>query len=868
MSDGSNLKPFVFTKETILPSTDTRSPFCINLPGSDAKPIDNLISFFKYWKYFVKSLIHYFQDIALVKQFEANLSLQLISSVQFPGFKDLPLRIARELNVQAAQGASDAQTAPGATTPPAHKDRPNQLLGASIASSSNESKFFDLQSVTSSNSNATAGQSTIGPMTSTSDPLAPKRPNLFKTKSNSNTSFLKSASNNMGIHKRASSATNIGGASGSSQNNLVSHFTTDVIIPPNFYPTDSLFSSCAPILLNHHQHTYQTNVKLGRDLSQKLIPRLQILLRNLLGKIKEIRSSLKNELFSHTDISKEVSETGQILNQYMNAVERYSKPQPVLKKKLMATDGSDEDSGILDDPFLLKLQLDYQVKHQLLYESYMFASWLNLQNISKELFAYIIRELHLVLDKFGKLQLSPEMFAVLKSKIANLSSKDWEHFILMNPNFLNTYVATPFNIKREPRRSESIILPYSSSIHNKCLRLGILYRKNKLLKNYTRHFCLLTCNYLHEFKIDADDVKAEAKADAKAGKQLGPSSRKFSKDKIGGFVGHDDLPSKSYNLNDLIFKVKDERSFKFEISRSSNTLKKATFKCVAAADWLGWCSDLAQLCSFGPNHYNRFAFVQHLVAAKDSQGLKSLSSGPAAPIGSATTSSAGSTTADAASKTQASLEDVSHANQPDLSGHDVLSGMFTPTIRTPKQLGDENVFDATLLSNLGNTGHVKSSGSLALDSSVVSGSRSPGSDVLANVTASIPTSGAISLAPTSPGPVPIHGSSVAAHELEHESYMQMQQELLQKQQSDLKKLQQAPISTARAINLLQPPPLRRAASSDSVQSFEVQLSGIGVLVEAGNDVIHQVMENSEETPADSNIPVHSQPAPNVVVSNH
>lgn len=894
---------FTFEKEVILPAADTSSPFHINLPANDAKPIDDLVSYFKYWKYFVKSLIHYFQDIALVKQFEANLSFQLISSVQFPGFKDLPVKLARDLApLQSTQsqaqsltlpqnqnhGQNFSETSPKAASP---KERPH-LLPANSTYSVHEAKLPE-----SSGANPIALQaphmspsSNNGSNNGTfpNDPNA-KRPNLFKTKSSSNTSFLKNASNTMGnLHKRLASSVNSQQtqvpSNLTSLTNLLAHLTADVKIPPHFYPPESLFSSCAPLLLNHHQHTYQVNHKIHRDLTQKLIPRLQGLLRNLLSKIKEIKSSLKNESFSHIDISKEVSQTGQVLYQYMNAIESYSKLLPVVKKKASSLDPNDEDKAILDDPFLLKLQVDYQVKRQLLHESYMFASWINLQTISKELFGYVLKELHVVLDKFGKLEFSPEMYNVLKTTISNSSTKDWEYFILLNPNFLNIYSTTPLNIKRTVRSSEHVTLPYALSIHNKCLRLGILYKKSKLLKNYTRYFYLLTCNYLHEFKIETEEG-AEGKSDTKGkhsdtkGKSdpKGPT-KKFSKDKIGGFVGHDDIPSKSYNLNDLFIKTKDSNAFKFEIGLVSSGHKKATFKCLNQQDYLGWHSDLTQLCEFGSKHYARFAFVQNQVKEKEPVTVKSgavlslaasSARSPPQTQGSATPSSVN------ASNLQFSLDKLPNTSSSlslsvkDISGGAALSGMFTPNIRTPKE-ESANPFEATFLSDLTHDSRSGSSASLvsAASSTLPSSPRTPSAGSNNSSATLSHSNGAVPLPPTSPGPL---GMSSAAgqtpthvsHQQEHESYLQMQREILRKKQQDMIQLQDVPHS-AKAGHKFQPPTLNRKSSNDSTQSFEVASSGLGELVGTGNSLIHQAMDAVASQPVAEDM----EKAPDVFVSSH
>jgi hypothetical protein len=165
-----------FCKETVLPASDPRSPYYINLPPYDAKPVDDLVAYFKIWKHFIKALVFYMKEISLSKEFDANLNYQLINSVQFPGFKDLPSRFLNALDLNT-------------TSPPSSKT------------------LRKTNSNTSINTMATNATTQSTPVTT---PPHEKRPNLFKTKSNN--SFLKSSSSNPSnqtSHKRNVSFTNL-----------------------------------------------------------------------------------------------------------------------------------------------------------------------------------------------------------------------------------------------------------------------------------------------------------------------------------------------------------------------------------------------------------------------------------------------------------------------------------------------------------------------------------------------------------------------------------------------------------------------------------------------------------------------------------
>lgn len=734
------MSKFEFTTEHVLPPTDPKSPYYVNLPSHDAKPIDNLVCFFKYWKYFIKSLIHYLKEISLVKEFEANLNYQLLSAIQFPGFKDLPRKVINEISAQSQHSQHALKEGHNGNTP---KNLISGASGTHPPTTPTKDKF---------NSQAATASAASGEL---------KRPGLLKTKSN-NSTFLKYNKENP-EHKRTSLTSKV---PSTPQGNQPSN---DIKIQHDFFPDDALFTNLPPLVLNHHQLSYQVTSKLHRDLNSKIIPRLEILLKNLSNKIKEIKSSLKNDSFGNYQLAKEISETGIVLREYRASVETYSSPVPVLKKVRMDDDEEnvDEDSGVLDDPFLIKLRVDYQVKHQLIHENYMFASYVNLQNISKDLFTYVMKELSVVIDKFGKLELNPNFYKFLKEKISVLANSDWEYFISMNPNFLNVYRDTPVQKKKEMRTFKTITLPYEKSIHNKCIRYGILYKKSKLLKKYSRCFYVLTCNYLHEFKIEADENGDSKLSLANAGHSISNAVFKKhggSKDKIGGFIGHDDEPVKSYNLNDCSIAIKDEKGMKFQLIKNSNSNKKYTFKCSTVTDFNNWYVDLEELFRFGSQHYKRFELLQAKIEVKEQEQKRAKELKQKAKEGKGGKEN---TTPPVKSSNNLSTGSIKENFNLSFNNSDSLTGIFTPTIRTPVAGSPEdgNPFDQTFMNGISqhanlSTNTVGSTTSLpALNPSQVSPTWSPGdSGSTFKIDASAP------------------------HDAQHQTYLQMQQEILKHQQ--------------------------------------------------------------------------------------
>lgn len=761
-----------FAKEPILPASDNRSPFYINIPNHDSKPIDQLVSYFKFWKIFIKSFIYYCKELGMIKEFDANINFQLINSVQFPGFKNLPSKYVQLIEDQQKQYHSFLNN---------NSSSPNN-------SGSNTPKN-ELKKTLSNNS-----------LNELSDV---KRPVLFKTKSNQ--SFLKKndQEQSSNSHKRNVSITSL--AKHSPSNSESGNHLDDVFVPNNFFSEFSLFNNLAPSLINHHYQIYQAQIKFHRELATKLLPRLESLLKNLSNKIKEIKSTLKNDSFANTQLIKEISKSGKVLHAYMQSVETYSSNKPVLKN---TDEIYDEDEGVLDDPFLLKLQVDYQLKNQLIHENYMFASYVNLQNISKELLSYVLKELNIVIDRLGKLinqesiysnssssdVMAINLYNILKKTVPHGANpnNDWEFFISNNPHLLNTFKPTDSSPKKEIRNFGSLTLPYANSIHNKCLRFGIMYKKLKILKNYNSYYYVLSCNYLHEFKFDRESPANTPNTPENNATSL----KKNRKDKIGGFIGHDDIPIKSYNLNEYQIKIKDGKNFKFILTKNSN---KFTFKCNNEIDYNNWYGDLFELLKFGSNHLERFELVQSKVSQREDEMAKRKELKKQQKLQQVQTpntkfQSNNSVTNQPTQISRPSsprLSDKSHElrinlnnllprkqpiqSQQASNGEESLSGIFTPRIHTPNGSGSEegNPFENTFSYQLpSNTSSPQMSPNLT--GSQPSLSIQTNNSNLPNPPALIATS-----------PAGTSGAVELPHQVEHENYLKMQQEVLKQQQDIL-----------------------------------------------------------------------------------
>ncbi|SCV04294.1 LAME_0H17304g1_1 [Lachancea meyersii CBS 8951] len=252
------------------------------------------------------------------------------------------------------------------------------------------------------------------------------------------------------------------------------------------------------VLKKYHTSIGNQQIKMSKELSTVIVPKLDDLRKDLQSKIKEIKE-LHNDF--KTNIGEHIALTGQLLQKYMAAV------------KYMSSNGSSQSLLKLKgqklkpkhDPYLLKLQLDLQLKRQLLEENYLQEAYINLQSSGLELEKIIYGEIQHTLQRYSALISTSARISI--SNLCNelhqgLLSKppavEWDHFVGHHPKCLINWRST--DPIPQPRKLSDIRYPRMKSAMAKCIKAGYLLKKSQVLKNYNKGYYVLTSNYLHEFK--------------------------------------------------------------------------------------------------------------------------------------------------------------------------------------------------------------------------------------------------------------------------------------------------------------------------------------------------------------------------------
>ena len=251
------------------------------------------------------------------------------------------------------------------------------------------------------------------------------------------------------------------------------------------------------ILKKHHLALAAQQFKVSKEITSVLIPKLESLRKDLSFKIKEIKdlhSDFKTNIKSHIKL------TSHLLNKYIAAIKFVNKGN---------LDGQSINSNIhlhpKHDPFLLKLQLDLQLKRQLSEENYLQEAYINLQTTGLKLEKIIYTKIQHALQRYSSL-IDAEARLMIKNLCQELQhgmlskppALEWDHFVSHHPLCLMDLKSN--DPLPRPRKLSDIVYPNMKASMAKCIRAGYFVKKSNFTKEFKKGYFVLTPNYLHEFK--------------------------------------------------------------------------------------------------------------------------------------------------------------------------------------------------------------------------------------------------------------------------------------------------------------------------------------------------------------------------------
>lgn len=471
------------SKDLILPKTDFRSPYHISvpIPNPNAKPqkslsnMDNtnantntnknknknsndnndnndneeyfvreyptdiLMDRFHKWKKILKGLIGYLREIAYSQEQFARINTQLKSSVKFHFLTDI-------------EEGSNRLIDPLTTIKPVKKQQP-KTIAQQKQNQQQENDPFDNSNPSSNNNNNN------------------------NTSNNSNNNHMDTYNNNNEYP-----------------------YEYDVLATSGFMKFGSgSIQDIQVVLKKHHLALANQQLKISKEITTVIIPKLESLRKDLGFKIKEIK-----ELHSDfkTNMNHQLDLTHKLLHKYIASVKYMNS---ITKKKQQTHQTDLTDLQPKHDPYLLKLQLDLQLKRQIAEENYLQEAYVNLQSTGMKLEKIIYSKIQNALQRYSAL-IDSEARLTIKNLCHELQqgmlskppAVEWDHFVNHHPTCLINWKSN--DPLPTPKKFSDIIYPNMKTSFAKCIRAGYFYKKSNFSKEYRKGYFVLTPNYLHEFK--------------------------------------------------------------------------------------------------------------------------------------------------------------------------------------------------------------------------------------------------------------------------------------------------------------------------------------------------------------------------------
>ncbi|RPB29443.1 hypothetical protein L211DRAFT_832150 [Terfezia boudieri ATCC MYA-4762] len=234
------------------------------------------------------------------------------------------------------------------------------------------------------------------------------------------------------------------------------------------------------LLRDFHNEAYLV-AENAKSIESEIITQLTGLRGDLNLKIKEIRalsSDFKN------NVEKEKEATKKAIAQLQEAIQT------------LEVDPSNASGK--NEPYIVRLHVENQIRHQLAEENYLHKAYLNLEASGRELEGIVVREIQKAFSTYSQIiKREGQQLVGAADKIEVTSAQlpqdqEWADFVQRDQSIVEPTV---------PLRSfEDIDYPGLHHTSTAVVREGELERRSKYLKSFTSGWYVLSSTHLHEFK--------------------------------------------------------------------------------------------------------------------------------------------------------------------------------------------------------------------------------------------------------------------------------------------------------------------------------------------------------------------------------
>ncbi|RPA98883.1 hypothetical protein L873DRAFT_1686105 [Choiromyces venosus 120613-1] len=261
--------------------------------------------------------------------------------------------------------------------------------------------------------------------------------------------------------------------------NRIGQALNTTVHPPEFARSGGILETTN--VLREFQKESYVNAENAAKIQAQIISALTALRRDLSDKVKEIKGL-----------------SGDFKNSVEREKEATRKEIVKLTDALIAIDSNPQGATGKNDPYLIKLGLEKQLKRQIDEENYLHKAYHNIENSGRELESIVVGEIQKAFDTYIKvLRREGEEFLDLAQRLDTATIKlprdyEWSSFIERDPNMVHPSVPL--------RAVQDIEYPgYKHPAATEVLA-GLMERKSKYLKSYTPGWYVLSSTHLHEFK--------------------------------------------------------------------------------------------------------------------------------------------------------------------------------------------------------------------------------------------------------------------------------------------------------------------------------------------------------------------------------
>ncbi|KAF3168448.1 hypothetical protein TWF225_011768 [Orbilia oligospora] len=257
------------------------------------------------------------------------------------------------------------------------------------------------------------------------------------------------------------------------------HTLNSAIEPEMFLRSGGILET--NVVLKEHHKSAMLASEQAKQIQVQIITSLSGLRNDLTGKIKEIKG-LSGD-FKNT-LDKEREGTRRAVTQLADA--------------LLAVDSNPSLASGKNDPYIVKLSVDKQLRRQLAEENYLHRAYLNLESSGRELESIVVSEIQKAFDSYMKIIRMEgadltDTAERLQTRTINLPpDHEWSCFVERDPDFVDPRIPV--------RVFDSVEYPGWNHPAAVEVRAGLLERKSKYLKSYTPGWYVLSPSHLHEFK--------------------------------------------------------------------------------------------------------------------------------------------------------------------------------------------------------------------------------------------------------------------------------------------------------------------------------------------------------------------------------